>query len=141
MHIFALLGHVSDPAFSGPPSVRNDVVAEQEQAIFHQRFPGVACFYMGHVDPDRCRPDRTPYCMPAALEGERHPSNAHFQPSSSVRPYEASCGSNADLCTIVVVSFNDINGMSSSNRNLSHLCTACCRFLTFFMMESILEYR
>ena len=42
MHIFALLGHVSDPAFSGSPSVRDAVVVEQEQATFFQYYSGVA---------------------------------------------------------------------------------------------------
>ena len=60
MHIFALLGHVSDPAFSGPPSMKNAVVVAQEQVIFSQCYSGVASFFMSHVDPDRCRPDRTP---------------------------------------------------------------------------------
>ena len=58
---------------------------------------------MDHIDPDRCRPDRTPYCMPATLTVEWHPSNALFQLFSDGPPYEASCGShNADLYTELV---------------------------------------
>ena len=38
MHIFALLGHVSDPAFSGPPSTIDAVEGEKE--TFFQYYSG-----------------------------------------------------------------------------------------------------
>lgn len=35
LHVFAPLGHLSDPAFLGPPSVLNGDVVEQEQGYIH----------------------------------------------------------------------------------------------------------
>lgn len=79
MHIFAPLGHICDSAFLGPPSIRDAVAMWVASAVAQNRpysinnHSRVACFSMINVDPDRRRPDGTPFCMPAALGVGRRP--------------------------------------------------------------------